>query len=392
MTSTEFEHESEIHDLGVLVGQLESAFTPLPKLTDVLSDISSVEFDATHHLATLSQNSQTQKARVDGIVGAAEDAENGFTHIEDELDGTKPHAPVVPDMLSPDGAKSVDGLLVRMSEEAIALAHSAESKVADAFAGFGDSRSALLNNRRGLRDEVFGDAQEGAVDESAVTVAMRSESVGDLTQAMGAEATAGEIYVNMEQTVNTLQDKLQRLTDSAVAFGKVAAVDVKRKNELLAAARQLEMLESKKSVSGTAAAAAAAAVAGANAGCTLNQTLSETTDECVAKPWTDFVGCAQEADHCAGAEENAWIADHCCKTCQTNCTAGFDQLAQRARSGSSIVAFVQTSDADARMLNVQVQQDMSTLRADDVALRAQEAEMDRELALLVHPASKRNSF
>jgi len=395
ITSTEFEHESEMHDLGLLVGQLESAFTPLPKLTDVLENVSSVEIDATHHLATLTQNTKTQRTRVNGIVGAAEDAENGLGHIEDELDGTKPHRPVVPDMPSPDGAKSVDGLLVRMSGDASALSHSADQKVSDAFSGFGDSRAALLNKRRGLRNEVNGDVQEGAADESAVTSALRSESVGDLTEAMGSEATAGEIYVNMESTVNALQDKLQRLTDSAIAFGKVAAADVKPRAELLAAARQLQNLESKKNTSDSAAAAAAAATAGANAGCALDQTLSETSDECVAKPWAEFVGCAQEAKFCDGVEKNAWVADHCCKTCKTNCTIGFDMLAKRSGSDKrTTTAFVQTSDGDARRLIDDAQTDMSKLRneaANDADLRAQEQAMDRELALMATPPPMRST-
>ena len=52
---------------------------------------------------------------------------------------------------------------------------------------------------------------------------MRSQATSEITRAQGAGTTSGEIYMNIESSVHALQDKIERLYDSAVAFGKVVA-------------------------------------------------------------------------------------------------------------------------------------------------------------------------
>jgi hypothetical protein len=355
--SAEEEHEAEIDDLGALVSKLHGVFKPMPQLTGVMEQIKDVDFDATHHLSTLQQHEASKKARVDGVLDGVAPVEDAASRIGGALEATQPHRPVVPGMPVPNLAKGTDDLRVRMSGEAAAASHVVDQDLQKTSQEFSETSGALLKKQGGLRDQIANDVQDGAADESAVTSELRSKSTGDLSKAQGAGSTLGEVYVNVEQQVDTLQERIDRLYDSAVAFGKVHAADIKPRGELLAAAQALENLEAHKK----------AVKDGTKVGCLDGETLSEMTTTCVQKPWTNFASCKEEVAECTSPNATDWLGQHCCLTCGVACGSS------DTKSGTSVLE--QTVSQDVGVLSAEA--------AGDVKLTAQERTMDRGLRRLI---------
>lgn len=357
LKSAKEEHAAEVDNLGTLVEKLSGAFEPLPQLTDFMEQVHSVDVDATLHLGTLQQQEASAKMRVASVLDGVVPLEESASQLGREMDATKPHRPVVPGMPTPNGAKGAEDLRVRMSGEAAAASHAVAEDLQRTSQEFSETSGGLLQKQGGLRDGIAKDVVDGAADESAVTAELRSKSTGDLARAQSAESTAGEVYVNLEQQVDTLEGRINRLYDSAVAFGKVHAVDFKPRKELLAAARALENLEGHKR----------AVQNGTRAGCASLETLSEITATCVEKPWEDFTTCEEEVAKCTGPNATGWLVHHCCLTCGTECSSGDmkGSISMLAQEASQVLGI------------------LGVAAAEDGPRDAREQAMDRDLHLLI---------
>jgi len=235
-------HAEEIANFGSVAERLHGLVDDVPNLRKVAMKMHDVSHDVKHHIDILYDQPGNTAHRLNGVIdsmSSAQDAMAGL-HVSGGAHGS--HLPQLKDPES--AAAEAEALRVKIGSMINTEKSTAEDEIGVSMVGYKDETNKVSEIEDASRDEIVKDVSSEQTSDQARMEVMREETDNGISVAENSDVSAGEMMVQLEKGVQKLETKVERLKDSAMAFGQASPAQLVAEEKLIDSAQRIKSAKS----------------------------------------------------------------------------------------------------------------------------------------------------